>query len=234
MLNELDHIAASVRHLFYPHVCRSCYREISDREHYICFTCLAELPFTQFALSENNPIDKNFYGRVPIEAAMSLLYFTPASIVQNLIHQVKYKGQEKLAIYLGKLMGRALLSAPRFHKIDLILPLPLFKNREKQRGYNQSALLGRGIAEVMGIPVNEKALKRVKSSSSQTRKSREERWENVEGLFTLSDPDPLENKSILLVDDVMTTGATLDACSSPLLKVNGIKLYISTLAYAMQ
>jgi ComF family protein len=185
-------------------------------------------------LSENNPIDKNFYGRVPIEAAMSLLYFTPASIVQNLIHQVKYKGQEKLAIYLGKLMGRALLSAPRFHEIDLILPLPLFKNREKQRGYNQSALLGRGIAEVMGIPVNEKALKRVKSSSSQTRKSREERWENVEGLFTLSDPDPLENKSILLVDDVMTTGATLDACSSPLLKVNGIKLYISTLAYAMQ
>jgi ComF family protein len=215
-------------------VCRSCYREISNREQYICFTCLTELPFTQFALSDNNPIDKNFYGRVPIEAAMSLLYFTPASMVQNLIHQVKYKGQEKLAIYLGKLMGRALLSAPRFHQIDLILPLPLFKNREKQRGYNQSALLGRGISEVTGIPVNEKVLKRVKSSSSQTRKSREERWENVEGLFTLSDPVPLENKSILLVDDVMTTGATLDACSSALQKVNGIKLYIGTLAYAMQ
>lgn len=234
MLGQLDHIAVSVRHLFYPHVCRSCYREISNREQFICFNCLADLPFTDFALSVNNPVEKNFYGRVPVEAAMSLLYFTPASMVQNLIHQVKYKGQEKLAIYLGKMMGRTLLSSPRFDPIDLILPLPLFKNREKQRGYNQSALLGKGISDETGIPVNEKALKRVKSAPTQTRKSREERWENVEGLFTLSAPHGLENKSILLVDDVVTTGATLDACSSAILEVKGIKLYIATLAYAMQ
>jgi ComF family protein len=234
MLDTLDHIMTSVRHLFYPHVCRSCYREVSNREQFICINCLAELPFTDFALSDNNPVEKNFYGRVPIEAAMSLLYFTPASIVQHLIHQVKYKGQEKLAIYLGKMMGRALLSAPRFDGIDLVLPLPLFKNREKQRGYNQSSLLGRGISEVTGIPISEKALKRTKSTATQTRKSREDRWLNVEGLFSLSNPAQLENKSILLVDDVVTTGATLDACSSAILKTKGTKLYICTLAYAMQ
>jgi ComF family protein len=234
MLHQLEHIASSVRHLFYPHTCRCCYREISNREQFICFNCLTELPFTDFASLENNPAEKIFYGRASIAAAMSLLYFTPASMVQHLIHQVKYKGQEKLAVYLGKLMGRDLLNSPRFPGLDLILPLPLFKNREKQRGYNQAALLGRGISEVLGIPILENTLKRVRSSPTQTKKSREERWQNVEGLFSIRNPAELKNKSILLVDDVVTTGATLDACSSAILEIKDTRLYVCTLAFAMQ
>lgn len=224
----------SIRHLFYPHVCRSCFCEITNRGQFVCFNCLAELPFTGFTFFQVNPIEKIFYGRVHIEAAMSLLYFTPASMVQQLIHQVKYKGQEELAIYLGKLIGGELLTSPRFSEIDLILPLPLFKSREKQRGYNQSALLGQGISEITGIPLTKNALKRVRASATQTKKSREDRWQNVEGLFTTDKDHFLENKRILLVDDVITTGATLDACSSAILNVKGTKLCIATLAYAMQ
>lgn len=234
MTGEIGHILSSVRHLFYPHVCRNCFSEIINREQFICFDCLAELPFTDFASSWHNPVEKNFYGRMHIEAAMSLLYFTPASMVQQLIHQIKYKGQKKLAMYLGKLLGRSLAESPRFGQVDLILPLPLFKNREKQRGYNQSALLGQGISTVLGIPMEEKWLKKTRSSPTQTRKSREERWQNVNGLFTLAEEHQLEDRSILLVDDVMTTGATLDACAAAILPIKGTRLYISTLAYAMQ
>jgi ComF family protein len=131
------------------------------------------------------------------------------------------------------MMGREIQASPRFGGLDLVVPLPLFKTREKQRGYNQAALLAKGISDATGIPMAEKAVKRVRESSSQTRKTRAERWQNVDGLFTISE-DLGKNRHILLVDDVITTGATLDACASAILRARGNKVSIMTLAYAMQ
>lgn len=229
----LNDISSSLKHLFFPHVCKSCYAEIAQHDQYLCARCLAELPFTGFSDINENPVEKIFFGRVPVEAATSLLFFTPASIVQKLIHQIKYKGQQQLAVYLGKMMGREVLASSRFSCLDLVVPLPLYKIREKQRGYNQAALLARGISDVTGIPMSEKAMKRVRASSTQTRKTRADRWQNVDGLFSVNGGLG-ENRNILLVDDVITTGATLDACASSLLQVKDTSVSIITLAYAMQ
>jgi len=229
----LNDISSSLRHLFFPHVCKSCFAEIAQADQYICTRCIAELPYTGFSHIDANPVEKIFFGRVRVEAATSLLFFTPASTVQQLIHQIKYKGQQKLAIYLGKMMGFEVLGSGRFPGLDLVVPLPLFRSREKQRGYNQAALLGMGISEATGIPLDPKAIKRVRASATQTRKTRAERWQNMEGIFSVS-PDLAENRHILLVDDVITTGATLDACASALQQVKGTRVSIITLGYAMQ
>jgi ComF family protein len=226
-------ISSSLRHLFFPHVCKSCFAEIAQADQYICASCMSELPYTGFSHIEANPVEKIFFGRVRVEAATSLLFFTPASIVQQLIHQIKYKGQQKLANYMGKMMGFEVLGSGRFQNLDLVVPLPLFRSREKLRGYNQAALLGMGISEVTGIPLDAKAINRVKASATQTRKTRAERWQNMEGIFRVN-PELGENRNILLVDDVITTGATLDACASALLEVKGTRVSIITLGYAMK
>lgn len=163
---------------------------------------------------------------------MSMLYFTPASMVQHIIHQFKYKGQQKLAEYMGQLMGQQLVEAGRFPALDLVLPLPLSRSREQERGYNQAALLAGGCARALGLPVLHRGLVRTRNSATQTHMDREDRWNNVKGLFRVPDPAPLKNKSILLVDDVITTGATLEACASALLAIPGCRVSIATLAYA--
>lgn len=194
---------------------------------------MMDLPFTGFTSMIENPIEKIFFGRASIESATSLFYFTPASIVQRLIHQVKYKGQQQLGIYLGKLMGLELRSSCRFKDVDLVVPLPLFKNRERERGYNQAALLAKGISDCTGIPGDPNLVKRVRSSSTQTRKSREDRWKNVDGLFRVA-PLPASGLHILIIDDVITTGATLDACANAILASGSARVSIMTLAYAMK
>lgn len=223
----------SLRQLFFPHVCKSCFAEIAYQDQFLCARCISELPYTEFATLSENPVEKIFYGRASIVAATSLFFFTPASVVQQLIHLIKYKGQKKLAVYLGKMMAREIRQAPRFAGLDLVIPLPLFRSREKIRGYNQAALLAQGISEVLEIPCDQTIITRNKASSTQTRKSREERWKNVDGLFTITG-DPGKNRHILLVDDVITTGATLDACANTLLDLEGTRVSIMTLAYAMQ
>ena len=234
MGDTLREIVTSFSHLFYPHLCRGCGNDILSKHQLLCWYCLAKLPLTSFAKHPDNPVEKSFWGRINAEAAMSLLYFTPASLVQQLVHQIKYKGQQKLAISLGMMMGREILQSGRFGNIDQIIPLPLFRSREKKRGYNQSALLADGISEIINTPVNQKAISRVKVSATQTHKSREERWQNVEGLFRVNPDSFMEGKNILLVDDVITTGATIDACGTMINRVQGTTLYIATLAYALQ
>lgn len=226
-------IGNSLRHLFFPHVCKSCFAEINRHDQYICTRCMMDLPFTGFTSMIENPIEKIFFGRASIESATSLFYFTPASIVQRLIHQVKYKGQQQLGIYLGKLMGMELRSSSRFKDVDLVVPLPLFKDRERERGYNQAALLAKGISDSTGIPVDQTLVKRIRSSSTQTRKSREDRWKNVDGLFKVA-PLPAPGLHILIIDDVITTGATIDACANGILAMGPVRVSIMTLAYAMK
>jgi ComF family protein len=224
-------ISTSLFHLFYPHNCIGCGSDILENENFLCLECINNLPHTHFAMHANNPVEKIFWGRVAITAAMSEFYFSKASIIQNLIHEFKYKGNKKIGLYLGSLIGESLLNSNRFH-IDAIIPLPLFEKKEKKRGYNQAEILCNGISEVMNIPIIKNNVIRIIPTETQTKKHRAERWQNVEKSFTVLQPEYLEGKHILLVDDVITTGATLEACASEILKVNNVSLSVATLAKA--
>jgi ComF family protein len=192
---------------------------------------MASLPDTGFERFPNNPIEKKFYGRLQVENAFAQYYFNKESLIQHLIHEVKYKNKEDLGIQLGKMMGSAIKYSDRFSP-DLLVPLPLSPARERKRGYNQSVLLCRGIESIIRIPTITNVVTRPLFTESQTSKGRIERWKNMEGKFVLSDPQPVKGKHILLVDDVITTGATLEACGSELLKAGDIQLSIACLCYS--
>jgi ComF family protein len=200
-------------------------------ENFLCLRCIHDLPVTNFAMHANNPLEKKFWGRLSLASAMSELYFSKDSIVQNMIHEFKYRGNKKAGHYFGKMIGRSLLNSIRFD-IDLIVPLPLFIRKEKMRGFNQAEILCNGIAEVINKPVVTRNVTRKIFTESQTKKHRIERWQNVEGIFYINYPKALEGKHILLVDDVVTTGATLEACGADILKVTGTTLSVATLAMA--
>jgi len=189
------------------------------------------MPQTNFHLHANNPIEKIFWGRLPIVNATAQYYFVKESMMQHLMHQLKYKGNKELGRQLGRLMGYDLKKASRFNSIDLLVPLPLFPSKEKRRGYNQATILCEGIAEVMNVEISRDAIIRTQFTETQTRKGRLERWQNMEGKFHLMIPEKIRNKNILLVDDVITTGATLEACGHELLQAS-LKLSIATLCYA--
>lgn len=234
MLRTLTSYADALLHLLYPHLCKGCAIDIPQREQQLCANCLASLPFTSFEKHKDNPAEKIFFGRTMIHAAMGLLYFTKDSLVQSLVHQIKYEGAKELAVYMGKMMGRTLANEARFGAIDLLLPLPLTQKREKQRGYNQSTLLAEGISSVLQVPVLSTALQRLSSQGTQTHKSREERWLLMQRQFVCPTPQALAGRHVLLVDDVITTGATLDACAGILQAIPGVKTSIATLAIAMK
>jgi len=187
------------------------------------------MPHTNFAMHSNNPVEKKFWGRIEITSATSEFYFSKASIIQNLIHEFKYKGNKKIGHYLGTLIGKSLLNSNRF-SVDAIIPLPLFEKKEKKRGYNQAEVLCNGISEIINIPVIKNNVTRIIHTETQTKKGRLQRWKNVEKTFCVRDSKALEGKRLLLVDDVITTGATLEACASEILKVHNVLLSIATLA----
>lgn len=185
-------------------------------------------------MTPDNPVEKTLWGRVAIVAGMSQYYFSKGSLLQTLIHQFKYKGNKALGIYLGKQMGYSLKLSSRFLPMDAIVPLPLFAEKETRRGYNQSTLLCEGIAQVLEIPVVTNVVVRTKYTTTQTNKTRMERWQNVEGVFMAHNPQILSGKNILLVDDVITTGATIEACTAAMLEdIPGARINIATLAYAL-
>lgn len=222
--------SSAVFHLFFPHICVGCGSDILPVENVLCLTCLNDLPFTNFAFHSNNAAEKIFWGRVPVRSVMALFYFTKVSIVQNLIHEFKYKGNKDLGKYLGILIGENLAQTNRFRDISVIIPLPLFKEKEKRRGYNQSEILSQGIAESMEVPLMTHNVIRIVDTETQTKKGRLERWKNVDKTFQVLHPEQLQNKHILLVDDVITTGATLEACASEILKISNTTVSIASLA----
>jgi len=224
-------IRNSVLHLIFPHVCDGCGSDIVDERSSLCMKCIAEMPETNFHLHANNPIEKIFWGRLPIISATSQYYFVKESMMQQLLHQLKYKGNKELGKQLGRLMGHDLNKTSRFNRIDLLVPLPLFPLKEKRRGYNQATILCEGMAEVMDVEISRDIIIRTQFTETQTRKGRLERWQNMEGKFELTNPEKIRNKNILLVDDVITTGATLEACGHELLQATS-KVSIATLCYA--
>ena len=229
---RLKEIKESILHVVFPHVCDGCGNDLLNIESRLCIRCIASLPETNFEIHPNNPVEKDFWGRIPIANAAAHLYFTKESLVQHLMHQLKYKGNKELGLQLGRLMGNALKSANRFSDINALIPLPLFPSKEKKRGYNQATVLCDGIAEILKIPVLNNVITRPQHTETQTKKGRIERWRNIEGKFQLIDAIKIQNKHILLVDDVVTTGSTLEACANEILKADNVKLSIATLCKA--
>jgi ComF family protein len=225
----LNDIKESFLHFLFPHVCEGCGTDVLEPDHLLCLKCLSSLPKTEFQFYPNNPVEKIFWGRLPVTSAMAFCYFTKESLMQHLMHQLKYRGNQEAGLYLGRLMGHALAAANRFHYVDALIPLPLFPAKERKRGYNQAALLCEGIATVMNKPVLKDIVIRTMHTESQTKKSRIERWLNMEGRFELTDPDAVKDKHVLLVDDVITTGATLEACGTVLLGPEHTRVSVATL-----
>jgi len=225
-LNDLSNI-------LYPRLCIACGRLLQRTEKSICIYCRYDLPETGFHQHIENPVHEKFYGRLPLENASSLYYFHKSSRVQHLIHALKYNGEKQIGIELGKLYGHYLKNAPGFSSVQLIIPVPLHKRKLHHRGYNQSELFSKGLSEIMHIPSAPELLKRKVFTDTQTHKSRMERWENVKSVFIAMHHNRYAGKHILLVDDVLTTGATLEACGNALLeKCKDIRLSIATIACA--
>src|SRR5207253_3376789 len=188
------------------------------------------LSFTNFFTQPGNPVEKSFYGRLPVLNAASGYFFTKDSLIAALIYELKYKGNKTIGFYMGEMLGNFLINS-RFDDVDIIIPLPLNARRLKKRGYNQSAALCEGIASVWRKPIINNAVIRKVNTETQTHRGRITRWENMDGVFAVAEPSLIQNKHVLLVDDVVTTGASLEACGTEILKAPGATLSIATLAY---
>lgn len=220
--------------LFYPSVCAACGNTLFKWERVVCTRCQSFLPKTGYEQHEDNPLARIFYGKVRLRAVTACFFFSKSGKVQHLIHELKYKGNADAGIFLGHELGKSIKGAPLFQSIDYLIPVPLHPKREKERGYNQSLVIARGVSEVTGIPLGEKYLVRSVNTATQTHKSKEERWKNVKDIFEVRHPEQLEGKYVLLIDDVLTTGATLEACALKLSSIPGIAISCATAACAGQ
>lgn len=229
---QINHLANDVISLLFPELCNGCGTHLYYGEKEICTKCLADLPFTDDHLFKENQVAKQLWGRLPCNAAMAMLYFRKATKVQNLIHSLKYKDQTAVGVKLGNILGEKLKLSELYAGIDLIIPVPLHPKKERLRGYNQCKYIADGIAEVLNVKVSDLHLTRKTATASQTKKSRYDRYENMHDVFQVNQAEELENLHVLLIDDVITTGATLEACGNALLMANIAKLSIAAIAFA--
>jgi ComF family protein len=218
--------------LIFPNVCAACGKSLYKYENSICAYCIYHLPKTNYHLQLDNPITKIFWGRVLIHSGAALYEFNKGGKVQYLIHQLKYKGYKEIGFTVGKLYGDELKQCANFNTVEIVIPVPLHAKKKKKRGYNQSDTFAQGLAKSLNAEAKLNVLFRVFESESQTKKSRYRRWQNVESIFQLRDTSNLAGKHILMVDDVITTGATLEACAQTLLQLPNVKISIATIAYA--
>lgn len=229
MIDIKDWLSAFLS-LFFPRCCVVCDRPLAKGEQCICTVCNMKLPRTDYHLRTDNPVEQHFWGKLPLERATSFFFYRKGSDFRKILHQLKYGGQKEIGATMGRYMATELLSSGFFQDIDVLIPVPLHKKKQKLRGYNQSEWIARGISGVTGIPIDTESIARQKNTETQTRKSMIERWENVDGTFYLTHADALSGKHILLIDDVLTTGSTTVACASVLLETEGIRISVLTLA----
>lgn len=216
--------------LIYPRVCTCCGNNLWKEEEVVCTLCEYHLPKTWYHLEHDNPVSRIFWGRVPVESAAAFLHFNKGNRVQHLIHQLKYNGRTDIGTWFGSHYGNSLKQSPFFRSAEVIIPVPLHRKRQQARGFNQSELFAAGLASSMSLPVEKHLLFRTGFTETQTRKSRYKRWENVSGIFTLRDDTKHSGKHLLLVDDVITTGATLEACVQSLRSIPGVRISIAAIA----
>lgn len=219
-------------YLFFPRVCAACGNALFKYEDVLCLQCIHNLPKTNHIEQDENYLVKLFWGRFPIHAAAAYYQFTKGSKVQNLLHQLKYKGNNEVGIKVGFLMGKDLIKKELYKNIDFIIPVPLHPKKFKKRGYNQSEEIAKGLAKSMCIELDTDFLKRGVFTETQTKKGRFNRWKNVEDVFVVNTSQALIGKHVLLVDDVITTGATIEACAQKLLTAGVQKISVVAIAYA--
>jgi ComF family protein len=218
--------------LIFPRLCQACRANLLGTEQLICTRCLFDLPYTHFAGQPNNIVAQQFWGKVSLQMAYALLYFEKGGSVQHLMHQFKYQDMPAIGNLLGRIAGEQLLQNSFARHVDCIIPVPLHKGRLRERGYNQSTCFARGLSEKLAVPVIEHNLIRQAKTSTQTRKSRFDRYQNMRQVFAVTNPEALAGRHILLVDDIITTGSTLEACAHELLNIPSVKLSIAAMAYA--
>jgi ComF family protein len=218
--------------LIYPRRCETCQEVLLTHEKYICSNCLIGLPRAFNSLKKGEEIKILLSGRVPFERADFLFLFEKSGKIQQLIHAIKYENQRALAVYLGELFASEASILETYQNIDVLIPIPLHPAKLKKRGFNQSEYFAKGISQVLKKPIIENNLYRIKNTSTQTKKHKYERWENVEGIFGLSHHTELEGKHVLLLDDVITTGATIEAACEVLSAIKNIKISVACIAFA--
>ncbi|MDB0040567.1 phosphoribosyltransferase family protein [Algibacter sp.] len=222
----------SIVNLFFPKVCYACHNLLNDNEDTICMDCRHDLPITNFHFDNNDSVQKALYGRAKIENGTALFRFEKKGNVQRLIHNLKYKDHEHIGFVLGNWLGGELKTLESYKNIDVVIPVPLHKNKLRKRGYNQVALFGQQVAKALNADYLDDVLVKVTNTKSQVNKKRLARWTNSNELFTLKNMETIDNKHILIVDDIITTGATLEACISVLNQAKNLKISIATMAIA--
>ncbi|MBC7381392.1 MAG: ComF family protein [Bacteroidia bacterium] len=221
----------SLLHLFYPNLCITCNNSLVGNEKHLCLGCRLQLPETNFHLEKENQVEKTFWGRIPVERAFAFLYFNQAGLTQQLLHQLKYKGNEELADFLGVIYGQKLIQTIETNHIDGIIAVPLHVSKLRKRGYNQSLAFANGLSKSLKLTNYSNVISRKTATQTQTKKTRIERWQNVTSIFSVTEPEKLENKHILLVDDVITTGATLESCAKAIKDHCNCLLSVASIAY---
>ena len=216
--------------IIFPRYCAVCGETLSHTEEHICLNCLYQMPRIEKARKQE--IEKLFWGTIPVERATSFMYYRKGSPYNNLLHQIKYKAHPETATYIAAMAAAELFEEGFFDGIDIIVPLPLSRKKERLRGYNQSDYIAKGLSQKSGIPIIRNAIQRTVANETQTHKNRDERWKNVEGIFAVTKPEELQGKHILLVDDVLTTGATIASCAKCICTLPDTKISLFTLAYS--
>ncbi|HOA38348.1 MAG TPA: ComF family protein [Flavihumibacter sp.] len=233
MWNLLRNISTSLTTLIYPHCCTACGTNNLPAADGICSYCLQHLPLTGFMQQPDNPVARVFWGRLSLENATALVWFQKHSAVQQIMHGIKYQARKDAAFQIGRWMGHQLQDCSWLQQIDYLVPLPLHKNRLLTRGYNQAACICEGIARVCDLPILSTVAQRSSATVTQTQQHRKARWENMKQVFSINPDLPLNYKHLLLVDDVITTGASLDALGQQLRHIPGIRLSVCCFAYTV-
>ena len=219
--------------LISPRLCVVCGQRLTVSEEIICSMCNLHLPRTGFQKDPyENEMAKLFWHQIPIERATALFYYEAHSETANILYELKYKNHPEIGEVMGRLMARELQTSGFFDGIDGIVPIPLARKRQRQRGYNQSLEIARGVSEITGLPIYDKVARRNAFEGSQTSKGRWERNENVEGVFEVKDDSAIQGKHLLIIDDVVTTGATVIACAKELCKGGHVKVSVISLGFA--